>query len=58
MKPLLVIGIILFFGGILYGASKTKTPIVSKTESNSITYAILGGFILIIISGVLYLRKS
>lgn len=57
MKPILIIGLILLFGGITYGASKSPSQVITQKDSRVISYSIIIGFILIILSGVLYLRK-
>ena len=69
MKALLIIGLLLFVGGLVYGASKPQTTnqilpstggasVQSTTGTqNIVTYSIVIGFLLMIASGVMYLRR-
>ena len=58
MKSLLVIGILLMVGSVALASSKEKPMTgLSKTGDYVISLSMLIGLILVIISGVLYLRK-
>lgn len=64
MKELLIIGIILFAGGIVYGAINNKPNINPQPihpnrtgKSQIVSASIITGFVLMIISGIMYLRS-
>lgn len=63
MKYLLIVGIILFAGGLVYGISSVKPTVAlsqsQKDRNTKITsYSIILGFLLILLSGTLYLKRS
>lgn len=66
MKTLLIIGIILFVGGLAYGATSKPKPegIIDNSgpgmdaKVNIVSGSILTGFVLMILSGILYLRNQ
>lgn len=58
MKPLLIIGLVLIIVSILLAIANSKPMTsLSPTGSKVFSYSLLTGFILIAISGVLYLKS-
>lgn len=58
MKALLIVGILLIVVGVTLGTDNSRPMTnVSETGVKVVSYSVLIGFILIIISGIMYLRK-
>lgn len=60
MKTLLIIGVILMAGSFIYGTTLPQPStggISTFAKPKFVSYGILTGFVLIIISGVMYLRS-
>lgn len=60
MKAFLIIGIILFAGGIVFGASKSRpglSPSQTQINARIVSGSILTGVVLMLASGIIYLRS-
>ena len=58
MKTLFVIGLLFLLGGIIFSSAVENTgDELSDTGSKAVSLSIVGGFTLMILSGILYLRS-
>ena len=58
MKTLFIVGLLFLLGGIIFSAEVEKTgDELSDTGSKVVSLSIVGGFAMIILSGILYLKS-